>query len=784
MSQRGKVGGARLYLAVLAALVGVGAPVSVSAGASAAPALVPSPASVPALPPGAHAMGTTPSARVLSVDVVLAPRNPAGLRAFDDAVSTPGSALFRHFLTPAQFAARFAPAPGTVAAVGSWLAASGLSVGTPAPDGLLLPVRGTAAQLGAALHVGFLRYSLPSGRVVRMPSAAPLVPAALAGAVKGFSGLSDLARPTPLLARRSSSAGASSPSSSPAVAPHTGGPVANPAGSGCSGMKSHGGLTADQLAAAYSFAPLFPGDEGQGVTIGVYELSAFQPADIAQFEQCYTPVITAPVSIVNVDGGSNFAAQDEATLDTEVVVGMAPQATVQVFVGPNAGSGPLDTYSAMVNASKPPQVISTSWGECEANLDAATISGEANLFQQAVAQGQTVVAAAGDTGSTDCYFPGVDDNTSLAVDDPGSQPWVTSVGGTRLSAVGPPPSESVWNAGFVTQSAGGASGGGLSSLWTMPAWQLGPGVENPFTASSACPLSSDAFGHSCREVPDVAADADPGTGFATYCSCLPGWAPIGGTSMSSPIVAALVALADEQHGGGLGNVDPSLYQAACAATAPFNDVTSGNDQVVSPANAPSGAGPYYPATTRYDLASGLGSPVAAQLVPALVHAVDACPRLTSMSATSGPPAGGTTVTIAGAHLSGVSEVDFGAGRPGTNLRVTDTQLSVTSPVSPTNGYAVVPVVVHDGADTLGLDGSTDFTYLGTTGYWLVASDGGIFTFGQLGYFGSMGGTRLAKPVVGMAATPDGRGYWLVASDGGIFTFGQLGYFGSMGGTRL
>ena len=70
------------------------------------------------------------------------------------------------------------------------------------------------------------------------------------------------------------------------------------------------------------------------------------------------------------------------------------------------------------------------------------------------------------------------------------------------------------------------------------------------------------------------------------------------------------------------------------------------------------------------------------------------------------------------------------------------------------------------------------------GYWLVASDGGIFSFGDAKFHGSMGGRRLNKPIVGMAATPDGGGYWLVASDGGIFSFGDAQFHGSMGGRRL
>ena len=70
------------------------------------------------------------------------------------------------------------------------------------------------------------------------------------------------------------------------------------------------------------------------------------------------------------------------------------------------------------------------------------------------------------------------------------------------------------------------------------------------------------------------------------------------------------------------------------------------------------------------------------------------------------------------------------------------------------------------------------------GYWLVASDGGVFSFGDAQFYGSMGGTHLNAPVVGIAATPDGRGYWLVASDGGVFSFGDAPFEGSMGGTRM
>jgi subtilase family serine protease len=180
---------------------------------------------------------------------------------------------------------------------------------------------------------------------------------------------------------------------------------------------------------------LYPADEGQGVTVGIYELEPYLPSDIATFESCYTPHPTPTITGVSVDGAdpTGGAGSGESALDVEMVVGMAPQATIDVYVGRNSGVGPLDVYAAMVNEDAA-QVLSTSWGECEADAGTAQIEVEASLFQQAAAQGQSVVAAAGDEGSEDCNIPGFSDNTSLAVDDPASQPWVTGVGGTQLGS--------------------------------------------------------------------------------------------------------------------------------------------------------------------------------------------------------------------------------------------------------------------------------------------------------------------------------------------------------------
>jgi len=161
----------------------------------------------------------------------------------------------------------------------------------------------------------------------------------------------------------------------------------------CSALTA-AGLSATQLAQAYSFSSLYgSGDEGQGVTVGVYELEPYLPSDISAYEGCYSPAITASVQPVSVNGASPTlnSGSGESALDVEMAVGMAPQVTVDVYVGSDLGTGAsnadaLSTYAAMVNQDAV-KVISTSWGECERDLGPAQIQAEASLFEQAVAQG-------------------------------------------------------------------------------------------------------------------------------------------------------------------------------------------------------------------------------------------------------------------------------------------------------------------------------------------------------------------------------------------------------------
>ncbi len=944
-------------VAVLTGLVGVILPVAVPA-AAAAPATVPIPGSVPRLPIGAKVTGALAQAATLSVDVTLQPRDPAALAAFVNDVSTPGNPLYHHYLARGQFASRFGPAPSTISAVRSWLIAGGLHPGPTTSNGLAIPITARAEQLDAVLASHLVGVTMPSGRHAYTTTTTPRVPLSLGRVVAAVIGLNDLVRPHSMLAR---APGARPATASPGLAggsttaprtssPQTSGPTACSAAA--SAATSHSAYTADQLAGAYGFTGLYgKGWTGAGITVGILELEPYLPSDVQSYFTCYG--LTNPVTNVTVDGGAGTGAgQGEAALDIEDVAGLAPGAAIAVYSGPNnGGSGLYDIYNTMIS-NDTAQVITTSWGQCEADYGSASaadssMNAEATLFAQAVTQGQSVFAAAGDSGSEDCYYqstnPSLPSNldSSLAVDDPAVQPDVTGVGGTDLLSATFPPPETVWNGGV----AAGAGGGGVSTVFTMPSWQRGPGVQNPFTSPTTCRMSTGTGTTGCREVPDVTASADPSHGYVIFYKG--SWASIGGTSAAAPLWAALAAVADQAVGAtsGTGPWNRVVTAGEGCAT---NDITTGNNDMLG------AHGGDFPATPNYDLASGWGSPVGGAIVAELTTP---CPVVTGLGTTTGSISGGYTTTIAGTSLSGASSVHFGS-IPATITGVTSTSITVTVPaaaaagtapvrvtgpggtsasvpadvftyvtylsdpqvmsVSPTAGpvaggtsvtitgaglgavttvdfgsvasssftivnsttiTAIAPsqaagtvdVTVADPSGTSPIVGGDQYTYdpvptvtslspasgpvtggtsvvangtgmgpvtavsvggaaasiLSTTptsvtfvvparsttgtagvvvtspggtsvvssasmytfvqpppGYWLVASDGGIFAFGAAGFHGSTGGLSLNKPIVGMAATPDGKGYWLVASDGGIFSFGDAGFYGSTGALTL
>jgi kumamolisin len=383
----------------------------------------------------------------------------------------------------------------------------------------------------------------------------------------------------------------------------TGGP--QPCAAATAEGEESGSYTADELASAYDFSALYgAGDEGSGETVALFELEPDLSSDISAYQSCYGTGAT--VTYTKVDGGAGSGAGGgEAALDIEDVIGLAPQATIDVYQAPNSDTGLYEDYSDIVSQDVA-NVVSTSWGVCEKEAGSTVVSEEATLFEDAAVQGQSVFAAAGDSGSEDCYFS--NGSTALAVDDPGSQPYVTDVGGTTLDEIGPPPTQTVWN-------SAGAGGGGISSKWAMPSYQSDApsslNVINPDSSGTRCAAPSGTY---CREAPDVSADADPYTGYVFYYEGA--WTSIGGTSAAAPLWAALTALFDASSScadAAIGFANPSLYDVAGSSSysASFSDITSGDNDYTGTHSGK------FPAGTAYDMASGLGTPMAGGLDSAL-----------------------------------------------------------------------------------------------------------------------------------------------------------------------
>jgi kumamolisin len=328
-----------------------------------------------------------------------------------------------------------------------------------------------------------------------------------------------------------------------------------------------------QVAAAYKFPT---GLDGTGQTIALIELGGgYADADVAAYFTAIGVNRTGTLVSVGVDGAGNApdgnpaGADGEVQLDIEVAGAVAPAANIAVYFAPNQGSGFRDAISDAANdQTNAPSVMSISWGGPESGYSQQDLDAIDQALASAVALGITVCVASGDNGATDGATDG-----QKHVDFPASSPNALGCGGTSLPPGGP---EVAWNDG----AKGGASGGGYSASFPIPAWQTG-------------------VGGTMRGVPDVAGDADPRTGYQV--SVDGSSTVIGGTSAVAPLWAGLVALINQSAGKRSGFINPALYTMASTA---FTDITEGNNNGYS-------AGP------GWDPVTGLGSPLGTRLLAAL-----------------------------------------------------------------------------------------------------------------------------------------------------------------------
>ncbi|HEY1387233.1 MAG TPA: S53 family peptidase [Ktedonobacterales bacterium] len=525
-------------------------------------------ACAPAATSASVRLGPTDPARTLTVSLVLK-GDAAGRAAALAALNDPRSPEYHRFLSPQEYAKRFGATSATVASLVAALRAAGLRVPMATASAGLLNAQGTVETLDTLFGVRLGDYCDRHGVRYIAPDGAPHIPASLAG-VSGVLGLDTRS------------------------VIHTGGIVSprRPMAAGGNGF----GPT--ELERAYDLGPLHQaGLTGANQTVALPEIDQFRRSDVQSYDQTFG-LRTGAITVTPVSGGAS-STSPEPVLDIEVIHAIAPAATIDVYESESDLGSVAQMFSQIVSDNHA-QVISISLGACEKGLDPSTAQSFYdsidNSFQQAAAQGMSVLVASGDSGAYGCQ----DDN--LSVQEPSSNPYVTAVGGTALftNPDGSYSREAGWEGPL--ESSGG--GGGVSVVYQRPSWQTGPGVANQFS-------------HGARQVPDIAADADPLTGYSVYYSGDGGcrgsecWQVVGGTSGATPLWAGIVLLANElsrSHGGKpLGLLNPLLYQlgASDQASQVFHDVTVGGNL-------------YYPAASTWDYSTGWGTPIGAPLVEALV----------------------------------------------------------------------------------------------------------------------------------------------------------------------
>ncbi|WP_161982284.1 protease pro-enzyme activation domain-containing protein [Dictyobacter alpinus] len=520
-------------------------------------------------------IGPTPKALPLHLNVALKLRNEAGLDALLAAQNDPSLPQYHHYLTSQEFTSHFAPTQATVDTVVVYLRQQGLHINAIAPNHVLIDVSTNVATAEHAFVINLHNYQLQT-RVVYAPDADPLLPDTLQSSVQTISGLNNVVfyHPTSIQQKLKQL--------------HT------HAGPG-------GGYTPAELRSAYDVNPLLNARmNGSGQTVALFELDGYDPADIATYRQQYQ---LGPLNVSNVlvDGASNTpdANAIETTLDMENISAMAPEAAQKVYIGPNNASGINDTYNRIVtdNVAK---IVSVSWGECELGSSSSRLDTLNTIFKQGAAQGQTFFAASGDMGAYDCIDNGIQ---NLAVDSIASNPAVVSVGGTTLytGPKGTYDHETAWGttvSGGILHPAGG--GGGKSAHFLRPTFQSGTNLSDQQ-----------------RLVPDVSANADPASGYSIYLTAgkpkKSGWQVVGGTSAAAPLWAGIAADLNQAllaaHAAPLGHALPDLYRLYNTPQVypPYHDIVTGSNL-------------YYQAGPDYDLATGMGTPDAWNILRDLQNA--------------------------------------------------------------------------------------------------------------------------------------------------------------------
>jgi len=594
------------------------------------------PTVVSKLKPLGHLEGTSR----LKLSISLPLHNEAALTNLVEQLYNPASPLYRQYLTPEEFDARFGPTEQDYQAVIAFARNSGFTITAHHPNRMLLEVSASVTDIEHALQVRMQTYPHPTeARTFFAPDTEPSIGVGIP--ILNIAGLDNFARPHPKNLR-----------GSPLATPRRASPKG---GSGPNG--NHAGF---DYRAAYA-----PGVAltGAGQKVGLLEFDGYYAGDIAAYES-QTGLPNVPLQIVLLDGfngvpttGPN-SGNSEVALDIEMAISMAPGlSSVVVFEADPVYGMPNDILQAMSTNTLIRQ-FSCSWGF--GTITSAQRTAMDNYFLKFATQGQSFFNAEGDSGAS-----------TGAAEAPDDDPYITQVGGTTLATAGPGGPwlwETVWNAQEGPGVAG--SSGGVSPTYSIPFWQQG--VNN-------MPANLGSTTH--RNSPDVAMVADN-----VFIVADNGQQEnSGGTSAAAPLWAGFAALANQQAVAAslpaIGFLNPTLYHIATNSSyaACFDDITVGNNTNYDAV--------HYSAVPGYDLCTGWGSPSGGSLIMALTQP-DAFQITPGRGAVANGPVGGP-FTVATQSLSLTN-----AGKPAFrwSLGSTSAWLNVSSRSGTlTSGGAATPV---------------------------------------------------------------------------------------------
>ena len=474
--------------------------------------------------------GPLATSQPIHIEVALKLRNPDQLHTFLATAKTSTLSMVQHKMSSQQFAASYSPTAGQANEVAAWLTSAGFSNVRIAPNRLMVSADGRADTAQAAFKTSFAKVRTKEGRMAFMNNSGVQIPAALQDSVLSVIGLQNVHQAHTFAKR------AQAGFTTQAVTGHN--PTEFSSIYGGSGLPTAAGVTVGIVT---------QGSIAQTIT----DLNTFT-------SQNGLPTVTTQT--VNTNGTStDTSGVDEWNLDSQDVVGMAGgQVGKLIFYNiPSLSNADLTADFNTIVSANATKIINVSLGECEtyAQQDGSAAADD-QIFQQAIAQGQTFSVSTGDSGADECGDGGTTPS------DPASSPYVVAVGGTTLNAS---------TTTYTSETAWSGGGGSVSKFEPKPTWQAG--------------VLSGSF----RGVPDIAFDGDPNSGAKIIVNGAS--TQVGGTSLSAPLFAGAWARLLATHPS-LGFAAPYLYQTLTAAD--YHDVTSGSNGGET-------------ATVGWDLTTGFGS---------------------------------------------------------------------------------------------------------------------------------------------------------------------------------